>query len=186
MEWAGEEKRIQALFSESSLQDQSAAPRFERIWARAETAPPPSVRISSKSLLVIASAVLIVAASAFATWSWSRATQSATQQLVKIVTEPAATPSPQLASQLAQKSKRLPVYIRIRQAHQQRPARVRQLQRTAINEAALLSRWQSPTQPLMQFAPTVDLNSLPQLNQSVEALKQFLPANADLKKESNQ
>jgi len=186
MELAGEEKRIQALFSETSLHDRSIAPKFERLWDNAETAKPATVRISSQLVLAFASVVLIVAASVFAAWSWYRTTPTTTQHDVKIAPAPVVTPVPQPAPQLAQNEKRLPSAITTRPVHQKIITRTPRLQRAALNEVALLSRWQSPTQLLMQFSKTVDLNSLPQLNQSVEALKQFLPANADLKKESNQ
>ena len=183
MELAGEEKRIQALFSETSLDNRSTAPRFEELWTSAEIAATHApVRNGSHFVLAIASIVLIVAASTFAAWSWYKATSTATQHDAKVAPEPIAVPLP--APQLAQNSKRA-VEITTRPVHQKR-ARVPQLQRPAINEAALLSRWQSPTQLLMQFSKTVDLSSLPQLNQSAEALKHFLPANTDLKKESNQ
>jgi hypothetical protein len=183
MELAGEEKRIQALFSETSHYDRSSAPKFERLWARAEAVKSVTAPISSRLVLAIASVVLIVAASAFAAWSWYRATPTTTQHDAKIA--PVVTPLPQPAPQLAQNSQRA-VETRIHPTHQKRLARAPRAQRAALNEAALLSSWQSPTQLLMQFSKTVDLSSLPQLNQSVEALKQFLPANADLKKESNQ
>lgn len=183
MEFTGEEKRIQALFSETSLHDRSTAPGFERLWARAETAPASAVPLNSKSLLAIAWALVIVIASAFAAWSWYRAIPSTTQHKVDVAPQPRNTPLPQSAPQLAEESKRPD--IRPRPARQKRFTRAPQLQR-AVNEVVVLSHWQSPTQILMKSSTTVDLNSLPQLNQSVQALKQFLPANTDLKKESNQ
>ena len=184
MELAGEEKRIQALFSEASLLDRSTAPAFERLWARAEFATTRApVRGNRHLVLAIASVVLIVAASAFASWSWYRFVPATTQSDVRIASQPVVSPLPAPAPQLALQ----PRYSdnKTRPVHLKR-ARSPQFQRAAVNEVALLSRWQSPTQVLMQFSKTVDLSSLPQLNQSVEALKQFLPANTDLKKESNQ
>jgi hypothetical protein len=180
MELAGEEKKIQALFSETSLQDRATAPGFERVWARAESAQARRTRINMKPLLAIACALLIVVASAFAAWSWYRAVPTTTQHNVNVPAQPRVTPLPQSEPQLAQQSKR--PNIMHRAVHQKRFTP----QRATLNEAALLSRWQSPTQLLMQVPKTVDLSSLPQLNQSAEALKQFLPANTDLKKESNQ
>ena len=183
MELAGEEKRIQALFSEASLHDHSTAPAFKKLWARAEfVATEAPVRVNRHLVLAIASAVLIVTASAFAAWSWSRfipATQPDARIASQPVVGPLPAPAPQLALQSKYKdSKNRPVHLK--------RSRTPQPQRASLNEAALLSRWQSPTQLLMQFSKTVDLSSLPQLNQSAEALKQFLPANTDLKKESIQ
>jgi len=182
MELAGDEKRIQALFSETSLHDRSIAPAFERLWTRAEVAATHAPIQGNRHLvLAIASVVLIVAASAFAAWSWYRFIPAPHD--ARIASQPVVTPLP--TPQLALQSKHTD--IKTRPVHQKRFTRTPQFQRRpTINQAALLSRWQSPTQLLMQFSKTVDLSSLPQLNQSVEALKQFLPANTDLKKESNQ
>ena len=185
MELVGEEKRIQALFSETSLHDRSTAPSFEKLWARAESAATRAPSRSRQFVFAVASVMLIVTASAFAAWSWYKATPTATQHDARIAPAPVITPLAQPAPELAQNSKPKPTSIATHPAHQKR-ARAPQFQRAALSEAALLSRWQSPTQLLMQFSKTVDLSSLPQLNQSAEALKQFLPANADLKKESNQ
>ena len=182
MELAGEENRIQALFSEASLHDRGTAPAFKKLWARAEFAATKApVRGNRHLVWAMASAVLIVAASAIAAWSWYRFIP-ATQPDVRIASQPVVTSLPQSAPQLAQQSK----HIATHPPRQKRFVRIPQPQRASLNEAALLSRWQSPTQLLMQFSKTVDLSSLPQLNQSAEALKQFLPANTDLKKESNQ
>jgi len=52
--------------------------------------------------------------------------------------------------------------------------------------ATMLSSWQSPTSSLLQAPTGFALNTLPQLNQSAEELKQFLPKNNDATKESNQ
>jgi hypothetical protein len=71
--------------------------------------------------------------------------------------------------------------------HQPRKKRVvRQRQSDSVfSEAALLSRWQSPTQNFMQSPSSVSFNSLPQLNQSAKDLESFLPKNEGIK-ESNQ
>jgi len=55
-----------------------------------------------------------------------------------------------------------------------------------VTEAALLSKWQSPTQTFMEAPTAVALQTLPQLNQSVEDLKLFLSGNNETIKESNQ
>lgn len=183
MDLAGEEKRIQALFSEASLQDRSTVPSFKRLWASAEIrATRTAVRISGRFVFTIASVVLIVATATFGAWSFYKSVS--TQHNATIAPQPVLTPlrqPPQLVQQSNHASE-----IRNHARRQKRFTRAPQMQRSSLNEAALLSRWQSPTQLLMQFSKTVDLSSLPQLNQSAEALKQFLPANADLKKESNQ
>jgi hypothetical protein len=166
MEFDGTEKRIQALFSELSLEDHRRAPRFERLWTRGEhTTPAP---VFKPSLALTAAAVVIAASISFALWS----TRSESALNIAPLELP-TTASPQLAV----------VVESPRAAHprQKRIARPRQPESVAIREAALLSRWQSPTQNFMQSPASVSFNSLPQLDQSAKDLESFLP-----KKESNQ
>jgi hypothetical protein len=146
MELDGTEKRIQALFSELTLEDRRRVPRFEKLWTET-TRPAPLFR---RSWAVTAVVVVIVAASSFALWSRQ------SQTVLNIA--PLEIPAP--AS-----------------PHRKRTIR----QRSVLSEAALLSRWQSPTQNFMQSPSSVSFNSLPQLNQSAKDLESFLP-----KKESNQ
>ena len=181
MALAGDEKKIRALFSELALQDQSAAPAFAELWLNAAIKDPAPVRGLSTPLLVI-SAALLIAASGM--WSWYRFTRSAPEQAVHVSPQPISTSSLQLAQE--------PKHVttddaspRYRQGRQNKQ-RIRPLERPGTEQAALLSRWQSPTQLLMKSPAAVDLNSVPQLNQSVEKLKQFLPRNTEQTKESNQ
>jgi hypothetical protein len=190
MELAGDEKRIQALFSEAALQDQRGAPTFAQLWLSAAKKSPAPVRGRSKSLsairkpLLAVTAVLLIAAASWAAWSWSRSAPASHQQVVNIPPQPVSTPVFQRVTQPTNEvTSSLPFKPRlIRQSHR----RTRQIDHSAITEAALLSRWQSPTQLFMESPATVDLKSLPQLNQSAAELKQFLLPNAELTKESNQ
>ena len=173
MEFSGDEKRIQALFSELSLENQTRAPRFEKLWLPAEAnapAPAPLVR-----RFVLVAIVVIVAMSFVAARSWlSSQSQQAANIPPQIIT---TTSQPRVQhGELATASK---VLVRPR-----RFAR-RQTERTAISQAAMLSNWQSPTNILLN-SPTVSvLSSLPELNQSARDLEQFLPKN-ELIKESKQ
>jgi len=176
MELSGDEKRIQALFSELSLEDQTRAPRFEKLWLRAEasaTAPAPLV-----TRLVLVATVVIVTMSFVAVRSWLSSSQS--QQVANIPAQIIPTTAgPRLQhSELSTASRNV--------ARPRRFAR-RQTERTAITQAAMLSNWQSPTNILLN-SPTVSvLSSLPQLNQSARDLEQFLPKkNNELLKESKQ
>lgn len=168
MEWGGTEKRIQALFSELSLEDRRHVPRFDRLWTRVEkTSPAPLFRRSWAVAVVI-----IAAASSFALWPRQ------SQTVLNIAPLEIPTPaSPQVAS-----------IIEPPRAHQPRKKRsVRQRQSDSVfTEAALLSQWQSPTQSFMQSPSSVSFNSLPQLNQSAKDLESFLPKNNEGIKESNQ
>jgi len=175
MEFSGDEKRIQALFSELSLEDQTRAPRFEKLWLRAEAnalTPAPLVR-----RFVLVAIVVIVAMSFVAARSWL---SSQSQQAANIPAQIIPTTSqPRVQhGELATVSR---VAVRPR-----RFAR-RHTERTAISQAAMLSNWQSPTNILLN-SPTVSvLSSLPQLNQSARDLEQFLPKkNNELIKESKQ
>ncbi len=158
MELDGTEKRIQALFSELALEDRRRVPRFEKLCT--ESARP----VFRRSLAVTAAVVVIVAATSFSLWSRQ------SQTVLNIAPLEIPTPaSPQLASIVE-----LP---RSQQPHRKRTIRQRSV---SLTEAAVLSRWQSPTQSFMQSPSSVSFNSLPQLNQSAKDLESFLP-----KKESN-
>ena len=164
MELGGTEKRIQALFSELSLEDRTHVPRFEPLWTRVEKMTP----LFRRSWAVTAAVVVIVAASSFALWPRQ------SQTVLNIAPLEIPTPaSPQVVS-----------VVEPARPHQPRKKRiVRQPQPDSVfSEAALLSRWQSPTQNFMQSPSSVSFNSLPQLNQSAKDLESFLPK----KKESNQ
>ena len=72
MELVGEEKKIQALFSELRLADEQAAPSFLGVWNRAQLRPGTRVSPLNFSLAAAAFAVF-VAVVALALWSNSRA-----------------------------------------------------------------------------------------------------------------
>ena len=174
MEFTGDEKRIQALFSELSLEDLNHAPHFEKLWRRAEA----NRSVVRRSALVFVTAAILAAVCLVLTWSWYRASQS--EQAANIPPQIVPTTSqPRIQhSELSAASKDV--------ARPRRLAR-RQTERTAISQAAMLSNWQSPTSILLN-SPTVSvLSSLPQLDQSARDLEQFLPKkNNELIKESKQ
>ena len=167
MELGGTEKRIQALFSELSLEDRTRAPRFEQLWTRVEkTTPAPMFRRSWAAAVVV-----IAAATLFALWSRQ------SQTVLNIAPLEIPTPaSPQVA-----------LVVEPARPHQPRKKRIVRPRQpdSVLSEAALLSRWQSPTQTFMQSPSSVSFNSLPQLNQSTKDLESFLTKN-DGRKESNQ
>jgi hypothetical protein len=173
MELGGTEKRIQALFSELSFEDRSPVPRFEQLWTDAEkTTPAPSFR---RSWAVAAAIVVIAAASSFALWS------KRPQTALNIAPLEIPTPASPRLNQVA-------AVVEPSKPHHPRKNRiVRQRQSDGIfSEAALFSRWQSPTQDFMQSPSSVSFNSLPQLNQSAKDLESFLPKDNGQIKERNQ
>ena len=169
MELGGTEKKIQALFSELSLEDRTHVPRFEQLWTtRVEkTAPAPLFRRSWAVAVVVIAATISFAL-------WSRQSPTALNIAALALPTPA---SPQVA-----------LIVEPARPHQLRKKRfVRQRQPDSVlSDAALLSRWQSPTQNFMQSPSSVSLNALPQLNQSAKDLESFLPKNDARIKESNQ
>jgi hypothetical protein len=178
MEFSGDEKRIQALFSELSLENQSRTPRFEKLWLRAETNAPAPAPLVTRFVLV--AMVVILVMSFVATRSWFRSSQSQhvaniPPQIIPTTSQPRIQQPEQLSSTASKDMVRPRRFVR------------RQTERTAISQAAMLSNWQSPTNILLN-SPTVSvLNSLPQLNQSARDLEQFLPKkNNELIKESKQ
>ena len=175
MEFTGDEKKIQALFSELALEHKSRAPGFEKLWIGPTTSTPPRVR---RSALAIVTAAIVAAVCLIGIWSWYRASQydqvaNVPPQVIPTTAEPRTQ---QLLS--ADTGNIRPV----------RPRRVRQRQpeRAAIRQAALLSNWQSPTNILLNSPIASVLGSLPQLNQSARDLEQFLPKNNEVMKESKQ
>ena len=174
MELGGAEKRIQALFSELSLEDRTHVPGFEKLWTRAEVARPPAREFSSL-IAVIAAIVVVATAMSLSLWSWSRTSEVALNIAPQEIPDLALSRPPQVAI-VVEPSKPL---------FQRQKTRV-QKRRSEMSEVQLLSSWQSPTQSFMQAPTSVVFNSLPQLNQSARDLESFLPKNNEVMKESNQ
>ena len=181
MEFTGDEKRIQALFSELSLEQQSRTPAFEKLWRRAESNAQVSQPLVWRWAPAMVAAVILTAVCLLATSSWYRSSQvdhaaSIPPQIIPIASESRPTQPEQLLS------------VASRDMRTVRPRRIRprQTERAAIREAAVLSNWQSPTSSLLNSSTLSFLSSLPQLNQSARDLEEFLPKNNDVMKESKQ
>ena len=184
MELAGDEKKIQALFSELRLADEQAAPGFVGVWNRAQLRRP--ARFGWLKLRFVAAAFVVCAAVlGLARWSNSRhqtappinviaftpAEIPVTPPVTSGLTPPTAAPNgPSDAERLrALRNLRL-----ARLAARQR-AELLAAQRAEIREVTAISSWQSPTATLLSSPNDALLNSLPQLNESVKDLKSFLP-----------
>ena len=177
MEFTGDEKKIQALFSELSLEQQSRAPNFEKLWQANSPAPP---RLAMRFAIITAS---IAAVCLLATWSWYRSSQfeqTANIPSQIIPTKPSDPRTTQPEQFLSAHSKN------VRIARPRRLARQPRIERATIREAAVLANWQSPTNILLNSPVASFLSSLPQLDQSARDLEQFLPKNNDAMKESKQ
>ena len=182
MEWGGDEKRIQALFSELSFEDQSRVPQFGRVWTRAQARKEIGF---SRPVAVLISVLVTAVACASAIWAWYRLAPTPVQGIVNV--------QPQPQNQLAVVSTPQPVKVvvdsqpeKVRRRPRKTFVRQRQIDRSLTTELALLSNWESPTQRLLESPTGLVLNSLPQLNQSVKDLQSFLPKNTEVIKESNQ
>jgi hypothetical protein len=182
MELGGDEKRIQALFSELALEDQSYAPRFERLWMRAAAAEAMPARSYATASAVIVTVVVIAVAYALASRPWNRSSQPEQANIAALSTLPApsALPMTKPLKLMAAESKSL----RIRRYR--KPSRQRQSERVAASMVAMLSNWQSPTDVFLESPTASVLSSLPQLNQSARDLKEFLLKNNQATKESKQ
>ncbi|HJP92011.1 MAG TPA: hypothetical protein VJ875_08665 [Pyrinomonadaceae bacterium] len=163
------------------MADQTIAPRFERVWRAAETTTPTRI-VRFNKFIVIASTLAVVVACLLAVWLWSKSTQPPTETMTKIVPQPIAAPAGSEQNKVAS----VTGPNRPHPKRQKHLARQSPNERTVVREAALLSSWQSPTKIFMSSPTTLVLNSLPQLNQSANELKQFLPRNNEVTKESNQ
>jgi hypothetical protein len=182
MELSGDEKRIRALFSELSGEHRSDAPRFEKLWMRAEANAREPVVAIRRSAVMVAAVMVLVAACLLAASTLYRSSQSQHALNIPPQTIP-ATSRPSLnepAKLVAVKSKMLRV------DHQRRAMRQGKTVRMPIHETEMLSKWQSPTNIFLQSPAAAALSSLPQLNQSARDLEMFLPKNNEVMKESKQ
>lgn len=182
MELSGDEKRIQALFSELSLEDQSVAPRFEKLWKSAEAVGRAPVPRFTMSVAAITCALVIATAAAVLAWSRYKPLQA--RNATGLAPQTISTPSghgPNKTETLAfAANPRRP-----RRARQKRSARQQQTDRAITQRAAMLASWQSPTRSFVEPPAGFALNSLPALDQSAKDLQLFLSANNDVIKEPN-
>jgi hypothetical protein len=180
MELVGEEKKIQALFSELRLADKQAAPSFAGVWNRAQLRP--RTRVSPLSFSFVAAAfAVVVAVVALALWSSSR--RQTLQPGRQIAATPATPPVTPTSTTGDESLKVLPTKEQPRVSRNARAARFAARQkaellaarRAEIRDATAISSWKSPTATLLSSQNDALLNSLPQLNESVKELKSFLP-----------
>jgi hypothetical protein len=183
MELVGEQKRIQALFSELRLADEQTAPRFAVVWNRAQARSSRTWRPARafNFSFVAATALLICALVSLALWSrYSQqnaphaaavvtGTVTPPNAPVKVVKETTGDPS------LSEGSRdRAASMARAKRLAAQRRALMLAVNLKAAREAKAISNWQSPTTALLKSQNDELLKSLPQLNESANDLKSFL------------
>jgi hypothetical protein len=180
MELVGHEKRIQELFRELKLEDERITPRFVAVWNCVESTSPgpnPVFRVT----FAVAAVLLVCALFSLAWWSkrWQRPEQS--NELVaagaaKMASSPTPTaknPEPKQRAS-AELRHRVSFNVRTRKLAARRHAELL-ARKAAIREARAIASWQSPTITLLRSPADEVLTSLPQLNQTVNELKSFLP-----------
>ncbi len=189
MELVGEEKKIRTLFSELRLTDERTAPSFSATWNRAQVRALRPRRAFNLSFAAATAALLICALVSLAWWSrhWQR-----TQQPNVVAIAPSGVVPDLKSSEVVPASKERPTPIGsepkkpVTVAHRfEVSARLRAERLAARQEANLLaaakkqataiSSWQSPTATLLSSPNDDLLKSLPQLNESTNDLKSFLP-----------
>jgi hypothetical protein len=177
MELVGEEKRIQALFNELRLVDGQTTPSFVGVWNRAQAKTIRKQRAFNLSFVAV-TALLVCALVSLAWWSkrWQRnpnavaiAPPVPSMRPVKVGDEEVTSPKPAptaVASSSKSNSRKLAARREV----------LLVANRKATHEAQAIARWQSPTAALLNSSSDELLKSLPQLNQTVEELKSFLPS----------
>jgi hypothetical protein len=180
MELIGEEKKIQALFSELKLADTQAAPSFAGVWNRAQLRPRTRVSRLNFSLAAAAFAVF-VAVVALALWSSNRPQTVQPKNAIAAATvglpvTPGPTTGTEQSGILPKKEQpRVSRNARAARFAARQKAELMAARRAEIRDATAISSWKSPTATLLSSQNDALLNSLPQLNESVKELKSFLP-----------
>ena len=180
MELVGEEKRIQALYSELRFADARVMPAFATVLGRARWRDVRPLRAFNLSF-ALATALLVCTLVGLALWSsaWQRSVTNVSLLAVPPVVSNFPAPSmamapgpfPSIAESATLHNERLRA---LRIMARRRAAELAQ-QRAEITAAAAISDWQSPTATLLSSQNDALLNSLPQFSESVKDLKSFLP-----------
>jgi hypothetical protein len=183
MELSGEEKKLQALFSELKAADQETGPRFARVWNRAQ---PTARRAFVFNPAFVAATVLLVCG-VVSLAVWSRYRQPApTQQVVRVgiptapntgnaIVSPGAKPDevPESTPSKENTTARRNLTTGRRNSIQIAAA---QSNRKLTRDAKAITDWESPTSTLLSSSSDSLFSSLPQLNENANGLQSFLPS----------
>jgi len=178
MELVGEEKRIQELFSGLRLADEQTVPSFAASWSRARSRtyrPQKAFNLS----FVAATALLVCGLVSLALWSkqWQRNSVALVSVAPVTTARPAdavavnqdVNPPTPVQATSSGKSRALKLAAR-------RHSLLLAANRRAAYEAKAIASWQSPTASLLDSPSDELLKTLPQLNQTVDELRSFLPS----------
>ena len=183
MELSGEEKKLQALFSELKKADKEAAPRFARVWNRAQ--PTARRAFVFHPAFVAVTVLLVFSAVSLAVWSrYRQPTQS--PQVVRVVNpaapdtvspnvslpvQPTVAPTPTVTVSAPSKETNAPRSRTTVRRNSTQLADNRKLTR----DAKAITDWESPTSALLSSPSDELFGSLPQLNENANGLQSFLP-----------
>jgi hypothetical protein len=183
MELVGEEKRIQALFSDARLADEQITPSFAGVWNRAQAKTARPQRAFNLSF-VTATALLVCALVSLAWWvNRSQPGREALVASVPAITDGGTKNIVQAVAPRVSESTVPPVAPRrsnersraLKSAARQQAVLVAANQQ-AVRDAKAIEDWQSPTATLLDSSSDALLKSVPQLNKTVDDLKSFLPS----------
>jgi hypothetical protein len=178
MQLSGEEKRIQALFSELRFDDERSAPRFNALVNRGMTA---RVRPRGPFKLTLASAVVVIVTIAAILWSLEARLRQATAPAL-VASNSSTTKTDSLAV-TSKPSDQTIATLKPSRNHGSKLPRVNRAQllanKKAVEDAQAISKWASPTAILLSSSTGEVLTSLPQLNEKANQLKSFLPSSSN-------
>src|SRR5688572_14628718 len=179
MELSGEEKKLQALFSELKTADEETAPRFARVWNGAS--PWARRAFVFNPAFVAGMALLVCAVVSLAVWLRYR---QQTEPAVVRVETPAAPNIPQTIVSPTVKLGVAPATTPPKEnttARRNRTTVRRNSIQLAANrkltrDAKAITDWESPTSALLSSPSDALFSSLPQLNENANGLQSFLPS----------
>ena len=177
MELSGEEKKIQALFSELKATEEQSAPRFAGIWNRAQLKPR---RAWAFNPAFVAAAVLVSCA-VVSLAVWSRYRQPAPTAPVAQVEAPPA-PKDSAVSPTPNQTEAAPTTVPKGKFNPRKQPALRRNSiqlastRKLTRDAKAISDWQSPTSALLSSSSDELFSSLPQLKENASGLNSFLPS----------
>jgi hypothetical protein len=178
MELSGEEKKLQALFSELKAADEETAPPFARVWNHAT----PAARrgFVFNPAFVAATALLLCAVLGLAVWSrYRQPTQTETLARVEPTVAP-NTESPTVSTTVQKPAAPVSTPAMKNTTVRRNRTSERRIQlaanRKLTQDAKAITDWESPTSALLSSPSDELFSSLPQLNENSNGLQSFLPS----------
>jgi len=178
MELSGEEKKLQALFSELKAVNEQLTPHFGATWNRAQIAPR-KIRMFNPALVAI-TFLLVFCVAAFAVWSRYLRTPASPQPAVARApqgpnTTDAAKPSRASEIETPTVKAKNPIIASHKNKTSRHNAMLAAANRKLQRDAKSIASWTSPTGALLDSPSDEIFSTLPELNQSATQLKSFLP-----------